>query len=86
MRLTRYLAAGTFLFLWLTNASAQEAGGTKAKVKGKSKPAETAACGEHGTSLQFEESPSAAAIKARKEEKLVMVLHISGYFEDPAFT
>ncbi|MFO0965435.1 MAG: hypothetical protein U0793_07595 [Gemmataceae bacterium] len=48
-----------------------------------SKPA---TCGEYGTSIQFEKSPSDAAKKALKEEKLVMVLHISGYFEDPDFT
>lgn len=42
--------------------------------------------GEFGTSLQFEKTPSEAAHKAQKEEKLVFVLHISGYFEDPDFT
>ena len=45
-----------------------------------------ATCGEYGTSIQFEKSPSDAAKKALKDEKLVMVLHISGYFEDPDFT
>ncbi len=43
-------------------------------------------CGEYGTTVNFEESPSAAARKALKEEKLVVVLHISGHFEDPDFT
>jgi hypothetical protein len=42
--------------------------------------------GEFGTSVHFEKSPSAAARKALKEEKLVVVLHVSGDFEDPAFT
>lgn len=85
MRLTRFLACGAALLLWLPSAPAQEVGGIKAKIKA-TKPAKTEACGEHGTSLHFEESPSDAAKRAMKEEKLVMVLHISGYFEDPAFT
>jgi hypothetical protein len=49
--------------------------------------AEDAKCtGEFGTSLHFEKTPSEAARKALKEEKLVIVLHVSGDFEDPAFT
>jgi hypothetical protein len=47
---------------------------------------EEKACGDYGTSVKFEKSPTAAARKALKEEKLVMVLHVSGDFEDPAFT
>ena len=43
-------------------------------------------CGDYGTSVTFERSPTAAARKALKEEKLVMVLHVSGDFEDPEFT
>jgi len=45
-------------------------------------------CGrqEYGTSVQWTGSPSDAAAKAKKEEKLVFVLHVSGYFEDPKFT
>ena len=45
-------------------------------------------CGnqEYGTSIQWTGSPSDAAAKAKKEEKLVFVLHVSGYFEDPKFT
>lgn len=44
------------------------------------------ACGEYGTSVHFEKSPSEAARKALKEEKLVFVLHVSGHFEDSEFT
>jgi len=51
----------------------------------KVKPAEVCT-GDYGTSVLFEESPQAAARIALKEEKLVMVLHVSGYFEDPAMT
>jgi hypothetical protein len=50
------------------------------------KPAEKSTCGDYGTSVQFEKSPSDAARKALKEEKLVCVLHVSGDFEDPDFT
>lgn len=47
-----------------------------------------ATCGKetYGTSIEWMGSPSEAAHKARKEEKLVFVLHVSGYFEDAAFT
>ena len=43
-------------------------------------------CGDYGTSVHFEKSPKDAAKKALKEEKLVMVLHISGVFEDAGLT
>jgi hypothetical protein len=44
------------------------------------------ACGSFGTSVEFVDTPSEAARIARKEEKLVFVLHVSGHFEDPRFT
>lgn len=51
------------------------------------KAADEATCtGEFGTSLTFEKTPSDAAKKALKAEKLVVVIHVSGNFEDPAFT
>jgi hypothetical protein len=40
----------------------------------------------HGTTINFVDTPSEAARKAKKEEKLVFVLHVSGHFEDPRFT
>lgn len=83
MRLSRILTAGALTLLLISGAPLS-AGGKLKVVKDKAKPAET--CGEHGTSLQFEPTPSDAAKKAQKEEKLVMVLHISGHFEDPDFT
>jgi len=45
-------------------------------------------CGKqsYGTSIEWSGSPSEAAAKAKKEEKLVFVLHVSGHFEDPKFT
>jgi hypothetical protein len=47
---------------------------------------EKPACGQHGTSIDFLENPSAAAKQAKKDEKLVFVLHVSGHFENPKFT
>lgn len=49
-------------------------------------PSKAETCGDYGTSVHFERSPSDAARKALKEEKLVMVLHVSGDFENPEFT
>jgi hypothetical protein len=43
-------------------------------------------CGSHGTSLDFVDTPREAATLAKKEGKLVLVLHVSGHFEDPRFT
>jgi hypothetical protein len=44
------------------------------------------ACGSFGTRVEFVATPSEAAALARKEQKLVFVLHVSGNFEDPRFT
>lgn len=54
-----------------------------ALVAAPSSAAET--CG-HGTKLDFVESPKEAAAIAKKEQKLVLVLHVSGHFEDPGLT
>jgi hypothetical protein len=40
----------------------------------------------YGTSVNFMRSPTAAVRKARKEDKLLFTLHVSGNFEDPQFT
>ena len=40
----------------------------------------------YGTAVEFVDSPKEAAALARKQEKLVFVLHVSGHFEDPQFT
>jgi hypothetical protein len=47
---------------------------------------EEKSCGDYGTSIFFESSPVDAAKAAKKDGKLVMVLHISGHFEDPGLT
>jgi hypothetical protein len=43
-------------------------------------------CGDYGTTVKFFKTPSDAATKAKKDQKLVMVLHVSGNFENPDFT
>jgi hypothetical protein len=43
-------------------------------------------CGSHGTTVEFVDTPNEAATQAKKEGKLVFVLHVSGHFEDPRFT
>ena len=45
-----------------------------------------AICPRHGTSIDFVDSPKAAAAQAKREEKLVLILHISGHFEDASLT
>ena len=47
---------------------------------------ETGGCGNHGTAVQFFDTPTEAAKQAQKEQKLVFVLHVSGIFEDPKLT
>ena len=46
----------------------------------------SAKCSGHGTSVQFYDTPKEAAAHARAEQKLVLVLHVSGIFEDPGLT
>jgi hypothetical protein len=47
---------------------------------------EGATCAAHGTTIDFFDTPQQAANAALKAEKLVLVLHVSGHFEDPRFT
>lgn len=72
----------------LLTVSAQAGGKASGKVKPSvaPKPSEAETCGEFGTSVHFEKTPTDAARKALKEEKLVFVLHVSGDFEDSEFT
>ena len=64
------------------------AGGPAAVKAPPTKPAEKPRkdCGRFGTQVEFVSTPSEAARKALKEEKLVFILHVSGHFEDPRFT
>ena len=43
-------------------------------------------CRSFGTHVEFVSTPSEAPRQAKKEEKLVFVLHVSGNFENPRFT
>jgi len=52
----------------------------------KSKADKGETCGSFGTSVEFFDTPTDAAKAAKKEQKLVFVLHVSGNFEDPRFT
>jgi hypothetical protein len=47
---------------------------------------EKPACKAHGTTIDFVDTPSEAARLAKKAGKLVLILHVSGNFEDPNFT
>jgi hypothetical protein len=49
-------------------------------------PAARAGEGCHGTKIDFVDTPKEAAAQAKKDQKLVLVLHVSGHFEDPRFT
>lgn len=70
----------TRLLFALTATAAFAACGVAAD---KDKPGET--CG-FGTTIHFVDTPKEAAAQAKKEEKLVFILHVSGNFEDPRFT
>jgi hypothetical protein len=47
---------------------------------------EESSCGKHGTTVNFLDTPSEAANLAKKQQKLVMVLHVSGEFENSGLT
>ena len=50
------------------------------------KAPEAGSCGKYGTAIDFLDTPTQAAKQARREQKLVFVLHLSGIFEDPKRT
>lgn len=86
-RLLPIAAAGLCLALWPAVSHAQPLTG-KGTVKDiLIKPADDGVCGgDFGTAVKFVKTPTDAAKQALKEEKLVLVLHVSGMFEDPQFT
>jgi hypothetical protein len=47
---------------------------------------EAATCEKYGTQVSFVSSPSEAAQKAVKEQKLLFLVHLAGNFEDTKFT
>ena len=94
-RVQLFIAAGLWLVSFVGLALAQgsrliaDDGKTDLTTSSQVKPITPAAegtCGKFGTSVDFVNTPSEAAKKAKKEEKLVLVLHVSGHFEDPRFT
>ena len=58
---------------------------TPLTLLGKDKAAEEVS-GSCGTSIDFYDTPKDAAKQALKDQKLVLVLHVSGVFEDPRLT
>lgn len=46
----------------------------------------SSACETYGTAIQFSSRPAEAARQAKQESKLVLLLHVSGNFEDAKFT
>ena len=49
-------------------------------------PAAEPGSGSFGTSVEFLSTPTEAATAARKDQKLVFILHVSGNFETADFT
>jgi hypothetical protein len=49
-------------------------------------PTTPAKCERFGTAIDFVRSPALAFPLAAREQKLVMVLHLAGNFDDPGFT
>ena len=75
--------------LWCTALGLAATGGWSGLRASEPKPVPAKAegsCGSHGTAVEFVDSPKEAAAQAKKEQKLVFVLHVSGLFEDPRFT
>ena len=68
--------------MWLLGLAALVAFGLAQAGDSAGKPA----CSAHGTTIDFFDTPAEAAKRAKKEGKLVFVLHVSGNFEDPRFT
>ena len=52
----------------------------------KTTPVKAPRCDRFGTAIDFVRSPALAFDRAARDQKLVMVLHLAGYFDDPGFT
>jgi|SRR5579862_524967 len=81
-------AAALIVFVAPAMTVAQDAKGKPSVRDILTKPADgDGVCtGDFGTSVKFVKTPSEAGRQALNEEKLVLVLHVSGQFEDPDFT
>jgi hypothetical protein len=84
MRPIGWLTVGVLGLVFLVRPVAVS--GADIKASKSDAPAGKGECGKHGTTVEFLDTPSEAARKAQKEQKLVFVLHVSGNFEDPRFT
>jgi hypothetical protein len=84
--LYRFLAAGLFAGLLLQNCLGDGPTASSGGKKASADSASEASCGRFGTTIDFVKTPSEAARLAAKDQKLVLVLHVSGDFEDPTFT
>jgi hypothetical protein len=71
----------SFACLWESKLA-----GSASAVSPPDAPGVAPTCGKFGTSVNFVASPSEAARRAAREQKLVCVLHVSGLFENPEFT
>jgi hypothetical protein len=83
MRRTQTLGALAVAICGLTAALGADLAGKKARP-GQS--ATEQSCGRHGTEVEFVPTPAEAAAQAKRDQKLVLVLHVSGHFETPEFT
>jgi hypothetical protein len=81
-RILLFTAAG----VWLAAALGLAFAGNPGNNDGNSVRVHPVSCGSYGTSVEFVSTPSDAAREAKKDQKLVFVLHVSGHFEDPKFT
>jgi hypothetical protein len=43
-------------------------------------------CEKYGTAVNFVRSPALACDRAARDQKLAMILHVAGHFDDPGFT
>jgi len=72
--------------LWMWSAGVCLAAVMAAGAASASEKVDKPTCSAHGTVIDFMDTPREAAKQAKKEGKLVFVLHVSGDFEDPRFT
>ena len=86
MRRIQQFTAGVGLVCALGLARAGGPGDARTASALPKPSSEESSCGRFGTRVEFLSTPSEAARQAKKDEKLVFVLHVSGHFEDPRFT
>jgi hypothetical protein len=85
MRFAAILTTAAFGLILLPSAQSGQLTGRPVGPE-PPKPPAAVSCGSYGTTVDFVDSPSDAAKQAAKEQKLVLVLHVSGQFEDSGLT